>query len=1278
MISNFKITAGDPTRLGATIVRGGINFALFSAHAETVTLCLFSADGKTETARLNLPARDGDIWHGFVKGLKAGQLYGYRVHGPFAPHEGHRFDANKLLIDPYAKELFGEIIQDDAIFSYDTWTPNTQDLTFDERDSAPFMPKCVATGKSKPVSFDKPKTPWEETFIYEAHVKGLTQRHPDVAPSLRGTFAGLKDPKIVKYLKGLGVSAIELLPVQSFFSEPRLTGHGLTNYWGYNPVNYFAAHASYGDKKDFKAAVKKLHAAGIEVILDVVYNHTAESDERGPTLSYRGIDNASYYALQDDKRFYVNHTGTGNTLDMTHPQVLALTIASLRYWVEEMGVDGFRFDLASTLARGPDGFDRRSDFLLACEIDPVLSQCKLIAEPWDIGPGGYVLGQFPKGWRGWNDRFRDDVRSFWRGDNMAHKALAARLLGSADIFDHSGKTAFSSVNFITSHDGFTLRDVVSYNDKHNHANGEENRDGHGHNLSDNMGAEGPTDNPNINAARLQRQKNLLATLMLSQGTPMMLAGDEFGHSQGGNNNSYCQDNEITWLNWDGADEALQAFLSKLAKVRARFPHFSQSQFLHGESIGDSGAQNVLWLSPQGGELSGQAWDDPSLTCLGFVLNMENQGAILVVINRGEAQHFQALDEEDWTVEISTSDATVTGQIPANSVSVYSLSSNYLTPFQKHHMLKQRAKAYGIIESFRDISGHVHTADDAAVSALISAAASVPAQNHPVIDSFTPIYGAQQLREQGGVWGVTCALYGLRSNRNWGVGDFEDLAVLAELLAAKGADFIGLNPVHALFPSAPHLYAPYSPSSRELLNVMHIAPDKIPELTEEKFDFQRDEDPEQYVDYKKVYRDKTKAFELAFSHFQALPQTHKRRKLFKAFCKDKGDALTQHALFDTLFEKLPRAKQSYAGFQNFAKKYHKPNNAACRKFADENKERLTYYKYLQWVAHTQLANAQARAKAAGMSIGIYLDFAVGVVPGGADAWRYQNVFAQEVSLGAPGDKHNPDGQKWNLLPFNPHALIKQNFEPFKRALSSAMSLGGAIRIDHVLGLLRSFWMPQSGGAGAYMRYPFDAMMDVISELSHDTQCVVFGEDLGTVPDGFQDRMAAWEMMGCSVLLIERTSQGNIIPKEHLRQLAITGFSNHDFPTLNGFWMGNDFVWREKLGIGSNPETLAHEKGIREHDKYTLAQTIGLGETPETLSADLMGRLQAWLASGPSLAYAVQLDDIMLEEKQPNVPGTTEEQPNWRRRAKLSIEELSTDKDCAAILEAIAKARPKEEN
>ena len=1272
--SSYELNAGRPSPLGATISEDGINFAIFSAHATRVTLCLFSDDGKIEIAKLDLDARTGDIWHGFVEGLKAGQLYGYRVDGPYAPQDGHRFNSNKLLIDPYARDLSGEIIQNDAIFGYDL-SSSEKDLSFDARDSAPFMPKCIAVADSKLYRAPRPNIPRADTVVYEAHVKGLTMRHPKVAPDARGTFAGLKAPAILNHLTSLGISAIELLPVQSFFTEPRLTGLGLTNYWGYNPINYFAAHSGYGEVSEFKSAVEKFHGAGIEVILDVVYNHTAESDEMGPTLSYRGIDNLSYYGLQYDKRFYVNHTGTGNTLDMTHPQVLALTIASLRYWVVQLGVDGFRFDLASTLARGPEGFNPKSDFLLACEQDPVLSKTKLISEPWDIGPGGYVLGQFPKGWAGWNDRFRDDVRSFWRMDDMAHKALAARLLGSADVFDHSAKDAYSSLNFITSHDGFTLKDVVSYNKKHNHANGEENRDGHGHNLSDNMGVEGPTDNPSIQDARRRRSKNLLATLIFSQGTPMLLAGDEFGHSQGGNNNSYCQDNEITWLDWEKADSALQDFTAELIALRKSKPHFSQIDFLHGENLENSSTKNALWLSPNGGELQGGAWDDHGLTCLGLVLNTDDDGAVLVVMNRGEAQTFHAVTNADWKFDLSSAGPFEGNLIPANSVSVFSLDRPYITDEQETAELKKKAETYGFMESFRDISGHTHQADTQSLSKLLKAVKSVPLQVYPEVEDKVPVYGADILRNHEGIWGVTCGLYGLRSERNWGVGDFEDLAVLSEHMAEKGADFIGLNPVHALFPSAPHLYSPYSPSSREFLNVMHIAPDKIPELLGVETPISTNSDTNGLVEYETIYRNKTKAFEQAFAAFLTFPKTHARALAFDDFCKRKGAPLSQQALFDALFETLPKSEQNYDGFHNFATEFQTPGSSGCRKFETDNSERIRYHKYLQWIAHTQLTEAQNRAKAAGMRIGLYLDFAVGVVPGGSDAWRYQDAFAKGVSLGAPGDMANPEGQKWDLLPFNPHALIRDNFTPFKRAVKANMELGGALRIDHVLGLQRSFLIPQSGGAGAYLRFPFDALLNAVSDVSNETRCVVFGEDLGTVPDDFRRQMADWEMMGCSILLIERTPSGDIIPLNQLREMAVTSFSNHDFPTLAGYWAGDDFIWREALGIGSDPNVLANEKHLRQRDKNVLSDVSNLSGTPEQLDSQAMAKLQSWLASAPSLAFAVPLEDIMLDRQQPNVPGTTDEQPNWRRRARHPLEILKTDRSCNEILDAIAAARPR---
>ena len=1278
MPSNFITSIGEPAPLGPRAKKGGVNFALFSAHATAVTLCLFSDDGNTEIKRIPLQGKTGDVWHGFIEGLKDGQLYGYRVDGPYTPSEGHRFNPNKLLIDPYAKILSGDFIQHDALYGFDIHSAE-KDLSFSQTDSAPYMPKSVVGMPDYDWGDDKhPRTNWADTIIYEAHVKGLTKRRSDIPAVERGTLTALSNPATIAHLKSLGVTAIELLPLQSFFSEPRLTEMGLTNYWGYNPVNFFALHPAYlgpNGQTAIQQAVKSLHSAGIEIILDVVYNHTAESWELGPTLSYRGIDNASYYHLADDPRFYVNHTGCGNSLNMTHPRVLELTIESLRYWVEHLHFDGFRFDLAPTLARNPYDYDADAPFFKALRDDPVLSKVKLIAEPWDIGPGGYVLGQFPDEWTEWNDRYRDTVRSFWRGDGGAHQSLAGALLGSADSFDHNGRASSVSINLITAHDGFNLHDTVSYNEKHNHANGEDNRDGHGHNLSDNMGVEGETDNSNIIEARRQRKKNMLATLLLSQGTPMLLAGDEFGHSQHGNNNAYCQDNDLTWLNWNEQDKDLQRFTQELIALRKAYPHFTQTQFLHGNEIGNGSANDVAWLSPNGNILQAHEWENPHLSCFGLALSMEGQDTLIVIINRGETLEFQ-LPNSKTSRLLSTSAETVNDLIvAANSVSVIKIEGIYLPPEQREKTIDKLAASHGILPSYRDINGATHKASLETKAKLLEALDvklngkldMLPPADPPETD--TPVFGAEKIRAQGGCWGVTAALYALKSHRNAGIGDFEDLAYLAEIMAKKGADFIGINPVHALFPSAPHLYAPYSPSSRQFLNVMLIAIDKLVDLPADKESTKTFEAV--HIDYPAVYRTKMLAFEVAFENFSKLGKTSKRRKAFDLFVKDSGPALQTHGLFDAIFETLPKAKKTYDGWRNFPKKYADPNSAASLDFAKKYAQRVQFYIYLQWIARTQLSEAQSRAVAAGMSIGIYLDFAVGVVPGGSGVWQIKTAFANNISLGAPGDMTNPDGQLWNLVPFNPHELTRNNFEPYRFALREAMSLGGAIRIDHILGHLRSFWIPENK-VGGYVSYPFDGLINMIAEESQRQECVVFGEDLGTVPDGFRDRMAKRQLMGCNIALIERDSEGRLIPKEDMRELSITAFSNHDFPTLTGYWNGEDFKWRETLGIGNDPNVLAWEKSKRKADKRAFLDLINWHEADE-MSTNLMAALQGYMAESKALAFAVQLDDLMLEPMQANVPGTTDEQPNWRRRARLSLKEIAQDTHVSAICKAINDVR-----
>ena len=601
-----------------------MNFALFSENTEKVELCLFDPKGRREIETIEMRWNTDHVFHCYLPEARPGWLYGYRVHGPYAPNQGHRFNSKKLLLDPYAKDIDGPLLWSDALFGYRVGHEQ-QDLALDRRDSAPGMLKCRVIDPAFTWGDDRaPNTPWHETVIYELHVKGFTQLHPDVPPLLRGTYAGLASAPVIEHLKSLGVTAVELMPVHTFIDDRHLIEKGLHNYWGYNSIGFFAPHAAYASAdpvREFKMMVKRLHSAGIEVILDVVYNHTAEGNHLGPTLCFRGIDNASYYRVALDARYYMDYTGCGNTLNMRHPRVLQLIMDSLRYWVLEMHVDGFRFDLASALARELHAVDRLGAFFDIILQDPVLSQVKLIAEPWDLGEGGYQVGNFPPGWTEWNGRYRDSVRSYWKGDGGLIGELAFRLTGSSDLYQKDGRKPYASINFVTCHDGFTLNDLVSYNDKRNEANGEENRDGESHNRSWNCGAEGPTRNQNINELRLRQRRNFIATLMLSQGVPMLLAGDEFGRTQQGNNNAYCQDSPISWIDWTMTESSRRflGFVQRMIALRRKHPTFKRRRFFLGRAIHGSAAKEIHWLKPDGTEMSEHEWYHSFARSLGMYL-----------------------------------------------------------------------------------------------------------------------------------------------------------------------------------------------------------------------------------------------------------------------------------------------------------------------------------------------------------------------------------------------------------------------------------------------------------------------------------------------------------------------------------------------------------------------------------------------------------------------------------------------------------------------------------
>ncbi len=667
----YRMEPGRIHPIGTAIDETGVNFSLFSANAEKVELCIFDEHGIKELQRFELPLCEHQLWHGYLRGAKAGLVYGYRVYGPYQPELGHRFNHHKLLLDPYSKTTKGNFAWSDRLYAYNVNDPS-QDLSFDNRDNADIMLKSVVVDPSTP-QFPRVSIPWQNTVIYEGHVKGLTQLNNKVPKALQGSFLGISHPEMIAHYRAIGITTIELLPVQQFVSEAFLSDKNLSNYWGYNSIGFFVPHKDYLTQNqvlEFQRMVDELHQAGFEIIIDVVYNHTAEGNRLGPTLSFRGIDNQSYYRLNStEPRYYINDTGCGNTINISHPRVLQMVMDSLRYWVQVMGVDGFRFDLASILGREVSGFDKSNGFLDAILQDPILCSVKMIAEPWDIGPGGYQLGNFPDPWSEWNDRYRDTVRKYWRGDKGQLPEFARRLHGSSDIFEHHGKPPYSSINFLCSHDGYTLRDLVSYQERHNEANGENNRDGHTENFAYNYGVEGETENTDIIDIRLRQIKNMLATIMLSQGVPMLLAGDELGRSQKGNNNAYCQDNEINWLNWQNDDvfaAELTPFVATLSKLRKQVPMLAYHRFIHKNDKQSS--VDITWFHRSGQEMQKEHWHAHHATTLGYLTHDKapDGAKLLSIFHAGndpiEFQLPEISAVKRWKVVVNTSTSAISDDV----------------------------------------------------------------------------------------------------------------------------------------------------------------------------------------------------------------------------------------------------------------------------------------------------------------------------------------------------------------------------------------------------------------------------------------------------------------------------------------------------------------------------------------------------------------------------------------------------------------------------------------
>ncbi len=1382
------VTEGAPEPLGVSLTPTGINIAVWSAHADAVELCLFDDTGQRETARIALPGRTGPVLHGHVAGVGEGARYGLRAHGPFAPDLGLRFNPHKLLVDPYALALDRPFSLHPAMFAYRPDDPQGG-ASFDDRDSAPVVPKAVVT---RPVEAEPPPSvvPWGETVVYELHVRGFTHAHPDIPEASRGTFAGLAHPAAIAHLKRLGVTTVEVMPCAAWIDERHLPPLGLANAWGYNPVALLAPdpRLAPGGWAEVREAVAVLAAAGVETIVDVVLNHSGEGDTLGPTLSLRGLDNAAYYRLApDDPAAYRNDAGTGSTLELNAAPGLRLAMDALRVWRRLGGVAGFRFDLATVMGRTSGGFDPAAPLLAAIAQDPDLRSLKLIAEPWDVGPGGYQLGRFPPPWGEWNDRFRDTARGFWRGDAVPLGELSRRLAGSEDLF--AGRRPSRSVNFVVSHDGFTLADLVTFATKHNEANGEDNRDGTDHNLSWNHGVEGPTDDPAIVAARLADQRALLATLLLARGTPMLAMGAELGRSQGGNNNAYAQDGPLGWVDWGGADQGLIDFTARLTTIRRDHPALRADRFLTGASRGGSPYLDVAWRGADGEPLAEGDWNDPAGATLVVILAEPVGDAldrVVVAVHRGQEGIQIALPEPrdgfDWVLLADSADPARGGDFGTETLPVSPRSIVVLAeapaPSRPARgvddvVLARLASAAGIAPHWSSLDGARHAVNRDTRIALLAAMGFPATSTHQALESLrvladdhdrrplpyaltsrgadpvtvrlaiedgaptphtwltirregevrdgeilrlpaNPSTGLEDavhardgrvvrglelplppmdagvytlsredrpdhpcrliiapaachtpdaLRGDRRLWGLTAQIYGVRRAADQGVGDFTTLGALGEAAAARGAAVLGINPLHTLFLGDRERASPYYPSDRRFLDPLYLDLEAVAGAVGFR-------EPARAlaalaaIDYPRVWDMKATALEAVFAAAPSDPA-------FEAFATAGGERLRRFCLFQAIAESRPREP-----WPRWPESLRDPDSPDARAFAAAHAPRLRFHAWMQWLCEVQLAGAARRAS--GLAVGLGRDFAVGAAPDGAELWDQAALVAEAVSIGAPPDPLGPQGQIWGLPPFDPHRLRKDGYRAMSELFAANMRHAGALRIDHVMGLARQFWIPEgaNGAEGAYVDFPLDDLLAVLALESGRARCLVIGEDLGSVPEGFRERL--WEAGAFSyrVLPFERDAAGFAPPGAWPRP-AVACVATHDLPPLAGWWDGVDIAERLDLGLMTREEAET-ARAARADDRHALFEALvheGLAPPAATaegpLTPDLAANVHAFIAASSAALAIAQVEDLAGERVAINLPGTDRERPNWRRRIAVPVETLFETPLAEGIL-AVMKA------
>jgi glycogen operon protein len=1239
----MRIWPGSPTPRGATYDGNGVNFSLYSRVATRVEVCLFdSKDPTRETARFDLIQGTSHVWHAYVPDLKPGVLYGVRVHGPYAPEQGHRCNPSKLLVDPYARALWGEVDWKQPVFGYQIGNERA-DLSMDQRDSAAGVPKGVVVDDTFDWGKDRaPGTPWRSTVIYEVHVRGFTMKHPEVPKALRGSYAGLGHPAAIAHLKNLGVTAVELLPVHEFADDGFLEDKSLRNYWGYSTLGYFAPEQRYMSTRtpgaqvaEFKTMVKALHAAGLEVILDVVYNHTCEGNHLGPTLSLRGIDNAGYYWLMPEARYYLDFTGTGNSLNASQPETARLIVDSLRYWVGEMHVDGFRFDLATTVGRATQAcFDRYAPIFQIINQDPVLSRVKLIAEPWDTGIGGYQVGNFPAPFAEWNGKYRDALRRYWKGDDNLASEIGYRLTGSADMYSGDRREPQASINFLTAHDGFTLHDLVTYGGKHNEANGERGQDGADDNQSWNHGAEGETDDAGIIALRERQKRNLLSTLFLSQGVPMLLGGDEMGRTQRGNNNAYCQDNEISWFDWtlDERRRRLLDFTRRLIKLRQHHPALQRQRFFEGDFIWESDSKDLAWLRPDGEEMTPTDWQMPWISSLAFTLGgdalpaVDERGArliddsLLVLLNAYHEPITFKLPEEEgagrWLVQLDTADPEKVADAPAAR--------------------EYKVEARSLVMMRRPL-------DEKTMREAATAPVRV-AKKH-----------AERRRRRAG---VVIPLFSIRSKTGWGVGEIGDLAAFAGWAAGAGFSVLQLLPVQAL---AGGDASPYSPASAYALDPAYLSldacedftaaggRDALPAATREKLAAAIGAPS---VDWGAVRAVKQEAIGLAFARFMRDEwngNSARARRLI-AFIKENRTWLDDYALFRTWHDEY---RKSWVDWPRGARERSAGVVAAWR---EQRRDEILRVKWTQWQLDEQWRRARRAVAAAGVNLMGDLPFVVAT--DSADVWASRGVFRLDRHLGTPPAEGEADseGQDWGLPIYDWAAMERDDFNWLHDRAVRAGALFSLYRVDHAVGFYRTYYRGTEGESHGFSPPDEPAQLRLGETLMRMMSRFgeVVAEDLGPQPPFLRPSLERLAIPGYRVLRWEKNDDGSYRDPASWPLASVATNATHDTDSTAAWYDALSPDERAKLRAVPGLGELDPEKPFDDHARDLLLRAI---------------------YAAPSTLALIPFQDAMGSRDRINVPGETGA-GNWSYRIDKTVDDLVADQATSERLARLASETGRE--